>query len=103
MARLKDFDTVRERWLRDCELKKEYDALGTKFQIAAEIVKARTKAKMSQADLAERIGTKPTAISRLESPHYGKVSISTLNKIAQALDCTLQIKFQPRKRSRVKR
>ncbi len=59
MAKLKSFDAVREKWLRDYEVKKEYDALSTEFQIAAEIVKARTKAKMSQADLAERIGTNP--------------------------------------------
>jgi transcriptional regulator with XRE-family HTH domain len=102
MARLKNFDMVREKWLRDYEVKTEYEALGTEFEIAAEIIKARTKAKMSQAELAEKMGTKPAAISRLESPNYGKVSISTLKKIAQALDCTLQIKFRPKKISRAK-
>ena len=97
MAKLKDFDMVREKWLNEYDVKKEYDALSTEFQIAAEIIKARTKAKMSQAELAEKIGTKPTAISRLESPNYGKVSITTLKKIAQALNCTLEIRIRTKK------
>jgi ribosome-binding protein aMBF1 (putative translation factor) len=102
MAKLKDFDVVREKWLSDYGVKKEYDALNTEFQIATEIIKARTKASMTQAELAGKMGTKPTAISRLESLNYGKVSISTLKKIAQALNCDLQIRLRPRKISRVK-
>jgi transcriptional regulator with XRE-family HTH domain len=52
---------------------------------------------MTQTELAGKMGTKPTAISRLESPNYGKVSISTLKKIAQALNCDLQIRLRPKK------
>ena len=102
MARLKSFDVVREKWLKDYEVKKNYDAVGPEFQIAGEIIKARTKAQMTQAELAEKIGTKPTAISRIESPNYGRVSISTLNKIAVALNCDLKIEFLPKKMSNVK-
>jgi ribosome-binding protein aMBF1 (putative translation factor) len=102
MAKLKDFDMVREKWLNDYGVKKEYDSLSTEFQIASEIIKARTKANMTQAELAEEMGTKPTAISRLESPSYGKLSISTLKKIALVLNCDLQIRLLPKKISRVK-
>lgn len=102
MAKLKNFDMVREKWLKDYEVRKEYDALSVEFQIASEIIKARTKANMTQAELAESLGTKPTAISRLESPNYGKVSISTLKKIAQTLNCELQIQFLPKKMSNAK-
>lgn len=98
MARVKSFDKIKEQWLEDPEVRKEYDALGPEFQIAAEIIKARMKAKMTQAELAERIGTKPTAVSRLESPNYGKVSISTLRKVANALGCELQVQLLPKKR-----
>jgi len=98
MARVKSFDKIKEQWLEDPEVRKEYDALGPEFQIAAEIIKARMKAKMTQAELAERIGTKPTAVSRLESPHYGKVSISTLRKVANALGCELHVQLLPEKR-----
>jgi ribosome-binding protein aMBF1 (putative translation factor) len=98
MAKLKNFDVVREKWLKDYETKKNYDALETEFQIAAEIIKARTNAHMTQAELAEKLGTKPTAISRMESPNYGRVSVSTLQKIAGALNCDLKIEFLPKKR-----
>jgi hypothetical protein len=69
MAKLKSFDVVREKWLRDYEVKEDYDALGPEFQIAAQIIKARTNARMAQAELAEKVGTKATAISRIESPN----------------------------------
>jgi ribosome-binding protein aMBF1 (putative translation factor) len=102
MAKLNNFDVVRERWLNDYETKRNHDVLETEFQIAAEIIKARTNAHMTQADLAEKMGTKPTAISRIESPNYGKVSVSTLKKIAGALNCDLKIEFLPKKISNIK-
>src|SRR5271157_537890 len=98
MARVRSFDKIKKQWLEDPEVRKEYDALAPEFQIATEIIKARMKAKMTQAELAERIGTKPTAVSRLESPNYGKVSISTLRKVANALGCELQVQLLPKKR-----
>jgi ribosome-binding protein aMBF1 (putative translation factor) len=93
MNRLKDFKTLKDQWLKDAEVRKEYDALNAEFQLAEEIIKARSKTRMTQAELARRIGTKSTAISRLESPSYGKASISMLKKLAHALDCELQIRL----------
>jgi len=93
MAKLKDFKTLKDRWLKDPEVRKQYDTLKAEFQLAEELIKARTKAKVTQAELAKRIGTKSTAISRLESPNYGKASISMLKKVAQALGCELQIRL----------
>ena len=96
MAKLKDFKTLKNQWLKDPDVRKEFDALKTEFQLAEEIIKARAKAKMTQAELARRIGTKSTAISRLESPNYGRASISVLKKVAEALGCELQIRLVPK-------
>ena len=96
MAKLKDFRTLKDLWLKDPEVRKEYDALKAEFQLAEEIIKARAKAKMTQAKLAKRIGTKSIAISRLESPNYGKAAIAMLKKVAQALGCELQIRLVPK-------
>lgn len=96
MAKLKDFKTLKDQWLKDPDVRKEFDALKTEFQLAEEIIKARAKAKMTQAELARRIGTKSTAISRLESPNYGRASISVLKKVAEALGCELQIRLVPK-------
>jgi len=96
MTKLKDFKKLKDQWLKDAEVRKEYEALRVEFQLAEELIKARTKAKVTQAELARRIGTKSTAISRLESPNYGKASISMLKKVAQALGCELQIRLVPK-------
>ncbi|MCJ7483758.1 MAG: helix-turn-helix domain-containing protein [Thermodesulfovibrionales bacterium] len=96
MAKLKDLKKLKVQWLKDPEVWREYEALQTEFQLAKELIKARTKAKVTQAELARRIGTKSTAISRLESPNYGKASISMLKKVAQALGCELQIRLVPK-------
>jgi ribosome-binding protein aMBF1 (putative translation factor) len=96
MARLKDFKKVKEQWLRDPEVKERYDELNAEFQIAEQILKARAKARVSQAELARRIGTKSTAISRIESPNYGRTSITMLKQIAKALGCELQIRLVPK-------
>jgi DNA-binding XRE family transcriptional regulator len=96
MAKLKDFRKLKDQWLKNAEIRKEYEGLKAEFQLAEELIKARTKAKVTQAELARRIGTKSTAISRLESPNYGKASISMLKKVAQALGCELQIRLVPK-------
>jgi len=97
MAKIKSFRDVKKKWLQDPKVRKEYDALHEEFQVAEEIIKARTKAHMTQAELARRIGTKAPAISRLESPGYGKASVAALKKVAHALNCELKIKFVPKK------
>ncbi|WP_273207951.1 helix-turn-helix domain-containing protein [Marinobacter subterrani] len=49
----------------------------------------------SQKALAEKIGSKQSVISRYEDPAYGKLSVSTLIQIANALDVGLEVKFTP--------
>ena len=97
MTKLKDFNEIKKKWLKDTNVKKEYDSLKEEFQVAEEIIKVRTKAHMTQAELAEKIGTKAPAISRLESPGYGRASVAVLKKVAHALNCELKIKFVPKK------
>ena len=49
----------------------------------------------TQATLAEKLGTTQNAISRLENPRTGKPTITTLERIAQAFDVALIVKFAP--------
>ena len=97
MAKIKDFSEIKKRWLKDPKIRKEYESLKEEFQVAEEIIRARTRAHMTQAELAKKVGTKAPAISRLESPGYGKASVSALKKVAYALGCELQIKLVPKK------
>ena len=54
-------------WKKDPAFKKEYDRLDEEFQLFDELVKARQQAGMTQAELAERMGTKTPAVARLEA------------------------------------
>lgn len=71
-----------------------------KFHLAAAIKKAREHAGLSQAALAKKIGTKQSAISRVESGVYRNVpSLSFLQKVAMACGAQLGISFDFRKAS----
>jgi DNA-binding XRE family transcriptional regulator len=61
------FEKLKARLLANPEVKAEYDALAPEFEISAELVKARLRAGLSQAELAARMGTSQSTIARLES------------------------------------
>ena len=62
------------------------------FKIGVLIQQAREAAGLTQQELAARINTKKSAISRTEN-HAADIKISTLEKIAAALDMRLQVKL----------
>ena len=83
-----------------------YDALGPEFDLLNEMLAARTRAGLTQADVAELMGTHAPAITRLESAlSSGKhsPSIDTLKRYAHAVGCELSIRMRPRKASVAKR
>ena len=73
-------------------VKKAYDALEQEFSFLDEVLKARASAGLTQAEVAERIGTTQSAIARLESG-AGMPSVATLQRYARALGCRVEIKF----------
>jgi len=77
-------------------VKAEYEALEPEFSLLKDLLSARKKAGISQAEIAKRMGTKPPAITRLESSlTSGKhsPSIATLKKYVEALGCHLEIRL----------
>ena len=62
-------------------------------QVVDQVVKARTELKLTQKELAERMGDKQSNISRLESGTYNP-SLEYLNKVAEALGKKLHIEFK---------
>ncbi len=80
--------------LERADVKAEYDRLDEEFQFLDEFLKARTAAGITQAEVAERIGTTQSAVARLESGR-GKhsPSIATLEKYAHALGCRLELRL----------
>ena len=87
---------LKEKALKQKDVQKEYDALEPEFSLLGDLLRARQKAGLSQAEVAQRMGTKAPAITRLESSlSSGKhsPSIATGKKYADALDCHLEIKI----------
>lgn len=79
--------------LRDAKVKKEYDALGPEYEVVQTIIDRRLKKGWSQTQLAEAIGSRQPVISKLERGE-GNPSLRTLQKIAQALDLSLQVSMR---------
>ena len=74
-----------------------YDSLELKYTVASQMLKARTKAGLTQEAVAERMGTTKSAISRLEGSGRHAPSLATLKKYATAVGCDLQVRFVPQK------
>ena len=89
-----DFNTWKNQVLKDPELKAEYDRQQPEFAVIRAIVRARSMNGISQEELAKKLGTKQSVISRLESGRANP-SIGFLKKLAQALNSHLEIKFTP--------
>ncbi len=95
MTRIKD---LHKRWMKDAEYRREYDALEEEFALAAAVAKARSRAGLSQAELARRMKTTQSTIARLESGR-GRPSTRTLDRFAKATGHRLKISFEPVRRS----
>jgi predicted transcriptional regulator len=84
----------------DSKREEEYDDEVVNAEIARNIYKLRTKAGLTQQELADRVGTSKSAICRLEDADYEGHSLSMLKRIAEALDKRVEIRFLPAKRLR---
>ena len=69
-------------------------------EVARKVYELRTKAKLTQKELAVRVGTTPSVISRLEDDDYEGHSLAMLHRIAAALNKRVEIRFVPLKGKR---
>jgi transcriptional regulator with XRE-family HTH domain len=85
---------LRVRSLEREDVKSAYDGLDEEFAFLDEFLKARSSAGITQAEVAERIGTTQSAIARLESGRgRHSPSLATLQKYARALGCRLELRL----------
>lgn len=85
---------LKKRWMKEPGFKKGYDALGDEFALASMLIEARANAKLSQEELAERMGTSQSTIARLESG-AAKPSLSTLERFAVATGTRVRVTLVP--------
>jgi ribosome-binding protein aMBF1 (putative translation factor) len=100
MAQLRSYKDVKKRFLADPDFRKEYEALGSEFELIESIIRRRMELKMSQEELAAKVGTGQAAISRLESGNANP-TLASLAEIAEALDADLHIELKPKCKSKV--
>ena len=94
IKKLTKFDDDLKEQLKDKEFRKYFEEEGRKLEIGYKIAKLRNKLGLSQSQLAEKINTSQTVISRLESGDYWQCSLRTLEKIALATGTQLNISFR---------
>lgn len=95
---MKTFRSHLNEMLKDPEFKKEYDALEPEFALIRQSIEKRIQKELSQADLAKKMGTKQSAISRFESGSYHP-TMNFMNKVATALGLKLKVTFEEPKKS----
>ena len=85
---------LKTRALGNAKVKAEYDKLDDEFALLDEFLKARAAQGLTQAQVAEKIGTTQSAVARMESGS-GKhsPSLATLSRYADALGCKLEVKL----------
>src|SRR5436853_4449255 len=87
------------KMLSEPAVKVEYDAQAEEYALLDELLRARHHAGLTQAEVAERMGTKTPAVARLEAGGGAKrhsPSLATLRKYAEAVGCRLEIRLRPR-------
>lgn len=78
--------------MKDAKVKKAYDELGPEFELIKMIIEERVKQGLTQVELAKKLGTKQSAISRVERGTYNP-TLAFLRKLAKALGKELRVSF----------
>lgn len=79
-----DFDKYLDEQLTNPQFREEYEKLAPEYEFKKALIGARIKANLTQKQLAELMGTKQSAIARLEGGRQ-MPTLETLQKLAQVL------------------
>ena len=90
---MKTLKTLKAELLADPGTRAAYDAQAEEFAIARELIAARTQAGLTQADVAERMGTTQSTVARLEGGR-SVPSLRSLQRYAQAAGCRAVVRLE---------
>ena len=91
---MRDVRELNEEWMRDPDYRAEWEALEDEFALARALLQVRTRAGLTQEEVAARMGTTQSVIARLESGRV-RPSTKTLERFARATGTRLRIRFEP--------
>ena len=89
---MRSVEAWKRQKMKDPAFKAAYDALEEEFALIRELIGARAKAKLSQAQVAKRMGTSQSAVARLESGRTP--SLTSLRRYAKAVGRKVEIKLK---------
>lgn len=81
---MKEWEEIKKELLKDEEVYKEYMRLGPRYHLISQLISARNELGITQSELAKKIGTKQSAIARIESGNANP-SFDFLVKLSNAL------------------
>jgi len=90
---MKDLQIFKQELLKDEATKREYEKLAPRYSVISDLIAARIKNGMTQKELAQRLHTKQSVISRLESGNTNP-SLGFLEKIASVMGRKLTVQMQ---------
>lgn len=92
MARISE---MHKKWLKEPKYRQAYQALEKEFALASTVMDVRSRAGLTQGELARKMGTTQPVVARLESGRT-RPSMRTLERLAEATGSRLLISFEPR-------
>ncbi len=92
-ARMTTLRELKRKWMKDPDVRREYDALEDEFALILEVANARKRARLSWPEVARRMQASRSTIARLENGRLP--STRTLGRFAKATGHRLKISFEP--------
>jgi DNA-binding XRE family transcriptional regulator len=97
MTKRPTIEQFRKKALKNPEVKAEYDALSSAYEMKRQMIAMRKKAGLTQEQMAELLGTKKSNISRLESvSSENSPRLATVEDYARVLGYAIKVEFEPR-------
>lgn len=84
------WEDLEKQLLADPEVKKEYDKLAPRYALISQLISVRIKKGLTQKEVAEKLGTKQSAVARLESGSVNP-TLGLLQKFAQVMGYKLTV------------
>ena len=92
MDRRRPFKTLKDAWMKAPAFRAEYDRLKPEYELALALIKARSKAGLTQAEVAKMMGTTQSLVARIESGQ-NPPNLKTLERYAAAVGRKIQVKL----------
>ena len=91
---MKTLRTLKAELLTDVKTRDEYDGMANEFSMARELIAARSRAGLTQGEVAKRMGTTQSVVARLESGRRAP-SMRTVQRYALAVGSRAVVHLEP--------